>query len=221
MSGDPHDPTIAIDRQAFIRGCRLLIRPALAASLVPLALLTSACGAVRPAPLEDGAAVLRRAVDNARSAASVRVRGDIRATHSIVGWEGIVVGTDEQYRVAAMGMVIDARRIDGLVWGRPVDRSQPWVSVPSDGSFDLGVLLRGHVDSFTTVDDAQRIELRFAGVDVLHALSHVPSTGPTTATVTIQSGFVTEVDLRLPSEVSARVELWDYGAPLTVEPVDA
>ena len=221
MSGDPHDPTIAIDRQAFIRGCRLLMRPVLAASLVPLALLTSACVAVQPAPVEDAPAILRRAVDNARSAANVRVRGDIRSTHSIVGWEGVVVGTDEQYRVAAMGMVIDARRIDGIVWGRPVDRSQPWVSVPSDRSFDLGVLLRGHVDSFTTVDDGQRIELRFAGVDVLHALSHVPSAGPTTATVTIHSGFVTELDLRLSNDVSARIELWDYGAPLTIEPVDS
>ena len=205
----------------MMRGGRHLIRPAIVASLVALALLTSACGAVRPVSLEDDAAVLRHAVDNARSAASVRVHGDIRSTDSIVGWEGVVVGTDEQYRVAAMGMVIDARRIDGVVWGRPVDRSQPWISVPSDGSFDLGVLLRGHVDSFTTVDDTQRIELSFAGVDVLHDLSHVPSTGPTTATVTIQSGFVTEVDLRLPNDVSARIELWDYGAPLTVEPVDS
>ena len=202
----------------IMRRCRLLIRPAFAASLIVLALLTSACGGARPPP-EDVGEILRGAVNNARSAANVRVRGEIRSTGPIFSWEGVVVGAAEQYRIAAMGMVIDARRIDGLAWGRLPN--QPWISVPSDGSFDLGVLLRGQVDTSAAIDGGQQVELRFADVDVLRALSHVPSTGRATVTVTIQDDLVTAVDIRLANGISAHEDLWDYGAALTVEPVDS
>ncbi len=118
-----------------------------------------------------------------------------------------------------MGMQLDERRIDGIAWGRPVDGSQPWISVPSDGYFDLGALLRGEVTSSTGTDGHAVVQLHFTD-DVLRALAHIPSVGPTDATVSIESGLISESDLQLHGGLRAHIELGDYAKPLTVEPVE-
>ena len=191
---------------------------ALAGLLVIVLAVAGACGAESGAHGGSAIRVLQRAVDKAHSAKSFQVRG---ALGTAVLWEGRVVGNDEQYCRWAMGMLIDERRIAGVAWGRPVDRSQPWTSVASDGSFDLGVLLEGDVTASTMTEDHTVVRLHFTGDDVLRALSHIPSTGPTDATVTIQAGLITDIDLQqFPGATPAHIELWDYATPLVVEPID-
>jgi hypothetical protein len=136
---------------------------------------------------------------------------------SLVSRDGVIVGDDEQFQVNAMGMLIDERRIDGVAWGRPSDGSRPWISVPSDGSFDLTVLLDGKIASSRVARDHGVLELRFTDQDVLRALTHIPSVGPTAATLRIQSGYITDIELRLDGGTMAWIELWDYGARLAVE----
>jgi hypothetical protein len=135
----------------------------------------------------------------------------------LVSRAGVIVGDDEQFQVNAMGILIDERRIDGVAWGRPSDGSRPWISVPSDGSFDLTVLLDGEITSSRLAQDHRVLELQFTDQDVLRALTHIPSVGPTAATVRIQSGYITDIELRLDGGTIAWIELWDYGARLAVE----
>ena len=91
--------------------------------------------------------------------------------------------------------------------------------MPSDGSFDLAVLLDGEVRSCHVTPDHRVLQLQFTEQDVLRALTHIPSVGPTEATVSIEYGFITDIELRLDGGMTAWIELWDYGAPLVVEPV--
>lgn len=126
-------------------------------------------------------------------------------------------GAAEHYQVAGMGSLIDERRIDGIVWARPLDGSRPWISARSSEAIDLGVLRNGQISSSTTTDHGQVIELGFTNHDVLRALSHIPSTGPTTATVTIAAGFVASIDLQFRGATSAHIELSDYGLPLAID----
>jgi hypothetical protein len=189
-------------------------------AVIVLAVVASACGTRSTAPYEsDGG--LHAAVEHAQSAHSFRVRGRLGAGTSALSWEGIVVGDDEQYHMAAMGTTLDVRRIDGVAWARSLDGSGPWNRAPSDGSLDLGVLLHGELSSAETIDDHRLVQLRFAGEDVLQSLSHIPSTGPAQASVTIRSGYIAEIELRFQGDAIAHIELWDYGEPLTVDPVDA
>ena len=185
-----------------------------------LAIVAGACGTRSVVPYEaDGG--LHAAVEHTQSAHTFRVRGRLGAGTSALGWEGIVVDDDEQYQVAAMGTTLDVRRIDGVAWARSLESPGAWNSAPSDGSFDLGVLLHGELTSAETIDDHRLVQLRFAGEDVLKPLSHIPSTGPAQATVTIRSGYIAEIELRFQRDTTAHIELWDYGAPLVVDPVDA
>jgi hypothetical protein len=202
---------------------RIATGSAVGASLLALisvlAVVAGACG-TPPAATGEASEMLQAAVENTRSAHSFRVRGRLGAGATALRWEGIVVRGDEQYRMAAMGTTLDVRRIDGVAWARPIDGSRPWNGVPSDGSFDVGVLLHGDLTVARTIGDHRLVQIRFEGEDVLRSLSHIPSTGPTQASVMIRSGFVAETELRLQDGASARVELWDFGAPLVVEPVD-
>jgi len=192
----------------------------LAVTLVVVATL-GACST--PAAETDADTVddLAEAVEQTRSAYSFRVRGYLGAAAAGMRWEGAVVGTDEQYEIAAMGMMLDVRRIDGVAWSQPLDRSQAWISARSDESFDLGVLVRGQVTASHVVDGQGHVEVHFLHDDVLKAFSHVPSVGATEATVRIESGYVSDVDLRLGGGAIARLHLWDFGAPLVIGALDA
>jgi len=188
--------------------------------LLPLlALGAVGCGSV--AVDESGTALdqFRRAVELASDSGSFRVRGEVRTSVPIVAWEGVVVGSDEELRTQASGMVIESRRIGGRSWGRRLDPTGPWAEVPYDGPMDLGVLLRGRPGQVEHTDDSWLITLEFADTDVLRALTHVPSVGPTTAHVTLVDGVLSEVTLELAGHISARVELWDYGVRLSIAPI--
>jgi hypothetical protein len=60
------------------------------------------------------------------------------------------------------------------------------------------------------------VTLHFDDVDVLAALTHIPSTGPTTARVTVSGGFVTDIILRLHRDADAHMWFWDHGAHVVV-----
>ena len=162
---------------------------------------------------------VRRAVALASDSGSFRVRGEVRASVPIVAWEGVVVGSDEELRTQASGMVIESRRIGGRSWGRRLDPTGPWAEVPYDGAMDLRVLLRGRLGHVEHTDDSWLITLQFTDTDVLRALTHVPSVGPTTAHVRLVDGVLSDVTLELDGHISARVELWDFGTPLSIAPV--
>jgi hypothetical protein len=191
--------------------------PGRAARVIGCALLLGACTSPLRGATDAGWSPLRAAIDNAHAAGRFRMRSRLGGDAPAVSRDGVIVGDDEQFLVNAMGILIDERRIDGVAWGRPSDGSRPWISVPSDGSFDLTVLLDGEVTSSRVAQGHRVLELQFTGEDVLRALTHIPSVGPTAATVRIQSGYITDIELRLEGGMMAWLELWDYGAPLAVE----
>jgi hypothetical protein len=133
-----------------------------------------------------------------------------------VTWEGFVVDTDEQYRINAHGLLMESRRVDGAHWARRLDGERPWAQVPSDEPINLRILLRG--DEMSAEHDGHDwvVTLHFDDVDVLAALTHIPSTGPTTARVTVSGGFVTDIILRLHRDADAHMWFWDHGAHVVV-----
>jgi hypothetical protein len=168
---------------------------------------------------DDGLRRIERAIEVARDSNSYRVRGLLSVGRPLVRWEGIVVGGDEQYIISTYGLLIDSRRIDSESWARRLDTAGPWMQVPPDPPINLAVLLRGSDVHTQHPGDEWRIELRF-DIDVLDALAHIPSTGPSTAVVTLREGLIADVTLQISGDVNARISFWDYGAPLAVEPVD-
>jgi len=188
--------------------------------LLLLAIGAVGCGAVAAdgnsdPPLDH----IRQAVELASARGSFRVRGEVRASMPIVAWEGFVVGSDEQLTSHAGGLLIESRKIGGRSWGRRLDPTGPWAEVRYEGPIDVSVLLRGRPEKVEHTDDSWSITLQFTGTDVLRALTHVPSVGPTTARVTLIDGVLSEVTLELGGNVTAHVEFWDFGAPLDIEPV--
>ena len=170
---------------------------------------------------ESGTALdqVRRAVELASDSGSFRVRGEVRTSVPIVAWEGVVVGSDEELTTQASGMLIESRRVGGRTWGRRLEPTGPWAEVPYDGAMDLSVLLRGRLEQVEHTDDSWLITLEFADTDVLRALTHVPSVGPTTAHVRLVDGVLSDVTLELAGHISARVELSDFGAGLSITPL--
>jgi hypothetical protein len=164
--------------------------------------------------------LIETAVTYARQRGSFRVRGELRTTVPAMVWEGVVVGTDEQAKTRTAGLVIESRRVGGRSWGRRADGDGSWMEVAYDGPIDLGVLLQGDSRRIDRQDDGWSITLDFHGVDILRALTHVPSTGATTATVTLHDDTIAQVTLELPGAVTARLDIWDYGGPVAVEPVE-
>ena len=157
-----------------------------------------------------------QALEHARLARTYRVRGTFGVDGPLVTWVGFVVDADEQYRISTHGLLIESRRVDGVHWARRLDVDEPWARVPSDEPIDLNVLLRGDEVAAEHIGDQWVVTLQFDDVDVLAALTHIPSTGPTTARVTLSGGFVTDVDLRLSGDAGAHVWFWDHGADVVV-----
>jgi hypothetical protein len=91
---------------------------------------------------------------------------------------------------------------------------------PSDRPISLAVLLRGNEVHTKHDGDEWSVELRFHDVDVLDALAHIPSTGPSTAVVTLRGGVIADVALHLGGGADARISFWDYGSGLAIGPVD-
>jgi hypothetical protein len=188
--------------------------------LLVVGIVVVACGPADPdVPARAGAQRLERAVAGAYADRTYRVKGTVMFGGPLLSWEGIVDGDDEQYVLHAVGRIIDSRRIAGQNWWRPLGSSEPWKLAPADAPFDLGVLLRGEVVAARDEDDRWTLTLHFADVDVLAALTHVPSAGSTTAEVTIVNDRVAEVALRLSGFGNAQLSFWDYGTDVSIEPV--
>src|SRR5262249_51831300 len=120
--------------------------------------------------------------------------------------------------IHTFGMLIESRRIHGASWARRLDTAEPWMNVPPDHPIDLTALLLGSDVRTDHIADEWRTTLRFHDVDVLAALTHIPSTGPTTAVVTLRQGAIAEVTLDL-SGAGAHVSFSSYGEELSIEPI--
>jgi hypothetical protein len=162
---------------------------------------------------------LRRAVATGDGLRTYRVDGELRQNGDSLKWRGVVVGRDEAYISDINGLLIESRRIGGVSWGRKVGSSEPWIQAPSDGSINMGVLLEGTDVHSQRQGDDWLVTLRFAGIDVLGALSHIPSTGPSDVGVTIRGDLITHVSVILRANAMAELSLSDYGAALVIEPV--
>ena len=161
---------------------------------------------------------IERAIDFARQSRTYRLNGEVMMHGPLVAWDGIVVDGDEQYTIHTFGMVIESRRINGASWARRLDTGGQWTKVPSDHPIDLTVLLLGNEAHTELIDDEWQTTLRFDHVDVLAALTHVPSTGPTTAVVRLREGAIAEVTLQLLG-ADARISFSSYGDNLSIEPI--
>jgi hypothetical protein len=168
---------------------------------------------------QAGAQRLERAVVGAEVDRTYRVKGTVTFGVPLLSWDGIVVGGDEQYILHTLGRVIDSRRIGGRNWWRPLGSSEPWKLAPADTPLDLAVLLRGEVVAARHKGDRWALTLHFHDVDVLAALTHVPSAGPTTAEVTLVDDRITAVTLRLSAFGGAELSFRDHGASLSIDPV--
>jgi len=186
-----------------------------------LLVLGSACGSTIAVEARDtGLHGIRRAVELAEASHSYRVHGVLGASSPVVEWKGFVVGADEQYVVTSAGLLIDSRRIGGMHWARRLKPLEPWMTAPSDAPIDLGVLLRGVEQRAEHRNSWWQITLQFDNVDVLAALAHIRSTGPTRAEVLLQDGGIADVSLSL-GNAHADISFSDYGANLTIDPLDA
>lgn len=182
----------------------------------------SACGSTVDVEARDpGLQRIQRAVELAEASHSYRVHGVVGVSTPAVEWKGFVVGADEQYIIKTAGLVIDSRRIGGVHWARRLEHLEPWLTAPSAAAMDLGVLLRGVEQHAEHRDGHWRITLHFDQVDVLAALAHIPSTGPTTADVMLEDGVLVEVALHLGGKARADISFSDYGANVRIDPIDA
>ena len=184
-----------------------------------LLLLGAACGStaaddVRPTGLQR----IERAIDFARQSRTYRLNGAVMVPGPLATWDGIVVDGDEQYTIHTYGMLIESRRINGASWARRLDTAEPWMKVPSDHPIDLTALLLGSDVHAEHSGDDWRSTLRFDGVDVLAALTHIPSTGPSTAVVSLRGGAIAEVTLQLRG-ANARISFSSYGEALSIGPI--
>jgi hypothetical protein len=187
--------------------------------LVAIAAIAPGCGtASRLASTDTGLQQLTRAVQHATEARTFRVKGALRVGFPLVQWQGVVNGQDEQYLIRANGLLIESRRVNRTSWARRLDPPEPWQRVPYDSPLDLTVLTRGTIESVEH-DRVWTITLRFEDVDVLAAMTHIPSVGPTTAEVTVEHDVLTNVALHLGDHADAEISLSEFGAPLRVEPV--
>jgi hypothetical protein len=184
-----------------------------------LVLFGAACGSTvsgndRPMGLQR----IERAIDFAGQGRTYRLNGAVMIHGPLVAWDGIVVDGDEQYTIHTLGMLIESRRINGASWARRLDTGEPWMKVPSDHPIDLTALLLGTEAHTEQSGDDWRITLRFDHVDVLAALTHIPSTGPSTAVVRLSEGAIAEVTLQLRG-ADARISFSSYGENLSIEPI--
>ena len=181
----------------------------------------SACGPTIDVEAQDtGLQRIQRAVDFAEASHSYRVHGLLGVSTPAVEWNGFVVGDDEQYVIRTAGLLIDSRRIGGVVWARRLEPVDPWISAPATAPIDPGVLLRGVQQTAEHQGGRSRIGLHFDQVDVLAALTHIPSVGPTTVLVTLEDDVLVEVALQLGGNAHADISFSDYGASLTIDPLD-
>jgi hypothetical protein len=176
-----------------------------------------ACGS-RRSEVRSGLTHIARAVERAHVAGSYRVRGRFGIDGPLLSWDGFVAGRDEQYVINTHGMLIESRRTKGANWARRVDAVEQWMRVPTDEPFDLAVLLRGREERVERDADGLVVTLRFDEIDVLAALTHIPSVGPTTARVTLRDGVIAAVVLELDGGARADITFREYGVEAAVKP---
>lgn len=177
----------------------------------------NACGS-RESDMSFGPTHVAQAVERAHVAGTFRVRGRFGVDGPVLTWDGFVAGRDEQYVINTHGLLIESRRTNGAHWARRVDAVGRWMRVPTDESFDLAVLLRGREVRVERDADDLVVTLHFDDIDVLAALTHIPSAGPTTARVTVHDGVITAVVLELDGGARADITFREYGVKVAVEP---
>ena len=187
------------------------------AGVLVAALMVAACApAVAVTVPDSGLDRLGRAITQAHRRGTFRLQGVLTSHGSSVAWDGFVAGRNEQYVTHALGLVIESRRVDGTTWARRLDQEDSWAQAPPDAPLDLDVLLRGHDVHSRRDAGGWRITLSFTNVDVLVALTHIPSVGPSTAEVVVTAELISDVSLQLGDGAQARLHFADYGAALTV-----
>ena len=168
----------------------------------------------------SGHARVEQAVASAHRGRSYRVRGELDGLAGpVVTWLGLVVGVDEQAVTSIGGTTFESRRIGGVLWTRRLEPEEPWTQLPLDRPLDLTALSRGSEVRSELRDGRWVVELAYKDVDVLQALTHIPSAGPSTVEVTVEDQGLATVVVRLGNGVTARLAYADFGADLTVEPV--
>ena len=186
--------------------------------LVATAMLIAACGRTDASAKRAAVRRLERAVATAKRTTSYRVRGRLGSRMS---WEGFVVDGDEQYVVDVAGLRTESRRIGGRTYGRRVETAdESWVEAPNQAELELSVLQRGEVMSVDAVKDHMTLTLQFEAVDVLAALTHIPSVGATRAVVEMEGDVIQRVALQFADGTTASLDYWDYGVALQIQPLD-
>jgi hypothetical protein len=189
------------------------------AGVLVATLIVAACSSTASVQVADsGLDRLGRAITQARRSGTFRLRGVLTSHGSTVTWEGFVAGRNEQYVTHALGLVIESRRVDGTTWGRRLDQQDSWAQAPPDDPLDLDVLLRGRDVHSRRDGGSWRITLNYTDVDVLVALTHIPSVGPSTAEVVVAAEVISDISLQLGDGARAGLHFTDYGAALTVTP---
>lgn len=187
------------------------------AGVLVAALVVAACSQSASVEVADpGLDRLGRAITQAHRSRTFRLQGVLTDHGSTVAWEGFVAGRNEQYVTHALGLVIESRRVDGTTWGRRLDQQDGWVQAPPDAPLDLDVLLRGHDVHSHRDGGGWTIRLSYTDIDVLGALTHIPSVGPSTADVVVAADVISDISLQLDGGARARLHFADYGAALTV-----
>jgi hypothetical protein len=153
---------------------------------------------------------LADAVQMATAAGSFHMRGAFGAGAPLVQWTAVVFGSDELRTTLTGGMLIESRRLDGQLWARRIDQPEPWARIPADDPLDLTKLLAGEIHRVDRDDDSCVITLQYDDVDVLGALTHIPSTGPTSAEVTIVDDQLVGVALDINGHATATVAFEEF-----------
>jgi hypothetical protein len=186
-------------------------------AVIACLMVSSACGAVPQAQTIERVR-LERAVAASRASGRYRMRGVVSAGAAfVVSWDGLVADGDERYVVLSQGVRIEHRRIHGVHWYRRIHPMGVWQRTAPDRPISLDVLLRGDVVDGGGGDGSSVVVRVPADVDALETLGHVPSVGPTTVTVHLRGGVVSELDLAFGGGARAQILLWDYGSPARVE----
>jgi hypothetical protein len=154
---------------------------------------------------------LADAVRAATDAELIRMRGTFGASGPLVQWTAVLTGSEERTTTRIGAILIESRRSDGHLWARRIDQPEPWSEFPADNPLDITALLAGVIDHVEHHDDATWvITLHYDDIDVLAALTHVPSTGPTTAKVTIDDNRLKAVTVDVNGHSTATVTFADF-----------
>ena len=183
-----------------------------------MTLIAASCATAplnRPAPAP---VLLHQAVVATTAKRSFRIRGVLASSVPIVEWDAVVVDHDERSVTSTGGLLIETRRIGTATWTRRADQPDAWQQVAGDHPLELATLLDGRVVARHEQPGTLTLTIAYDHTDLLDALTHIPSTGSTTADVTVIDGVLANVTIHLAGNVTAQLSFSDYGRETTIEP---